>query len=37
MPVHVVDDFVTALVAADPDARDHATPAAWAAFTHLGA
>ena len=37
VPADIVDDFVTALVAADPNARDHATPAAWAAFTHLGA
>jgi CHAT domain-containing protein len=37
VPADVVDDFVMPLVAAEPDARDHATPAAWAAFTHLGA
>jgi hypothetical protein len=37
LPANVVDEFVLPLVAADPDARDHANPAAWAAFAHLGA
>ncbi|MGI9002904.1 MAG: CHAT domain-containing protein [Pseudonocardia sp.] len=37
VPDHVVDEFVRPLLAAEPDAQDNATPAAWAAFAHLGA